>query len=569
LCHLDFRPAKDTAPSSPSLIPLTIYPGYERNPSFSPDGTQVAFCWDGGVPEGNEDIYVKVVGPDAPLRLTHTPARELSPAWSPDGRLIAFLRFLGPGRAEIVAVPALGGNERKLGETSSIVTPRYFPGHQLAWSPDGKWLCFADRAGAEGSDGLFLLSLVSGEKRRLTAVSPSDIRDRGPAFSPDGHWLAFCRVKSLGVNDIYLLGLSSAYMVEREPRPLTSDSLHTTAVSWTPGSQEVVFSSGAFESDRSISRMTIGSGNRKTREARLVRSGEDAYDVAVAPGGRRMAYTRRLQDVNIWRVELSGAHAASSRSFIASTRIDQLPKISRDGKRVAFSSGRSGTREIWIADAGENNPMQLTALGNRLTTNPAWSPDAGRLVFDSRVGGYSRLFVVNARGGTPRQLSGDPGDQLSPYWSRDGKWIYYYAGPVSNRDIWKIPVERGPAVRITRQGGLMPKESPDGQTVYYIKNDRVWKVPAGGGAEERVCSEPVDEYNFTVAVKGIYFIPPAGTPFRYSIRFFRFATRKIEVVMRLAKPPALGLAVSRDETWLLYSQFDQEGSDLMLVDNFR
>jgi hypothetical protein len=72
-----------------------------------------------------------------------------------------------------------------------------------------------------------------------------------------------------------------------------------------------------------------------------------------------------------------------------------------------------------------------------------------------------------------------------------------------------------------------------------------------------------------VAVKGIYFIPPAGTPFRYSIRFFRFATRKIEVVMRLAKPPALGLAVSRDETWLLYSQFDQEGSDLMLVDNFR
>jgi hypothetical protein len=115
----------------------------------------------------------------------------------------------------------------------------------------------------------------------------------------------------------------------------------------------------------------------------------------------------------------------------------------------------------------------------------------------------------------------------------------------------------------------MPKESPDGQTVYYVKDDQVWRVAAGGGREERVCSEPVDEYNLAVTVNGIYFIPPAGMPFRYSIRFFSFATGKVEVVTQLVKPPALGLAVSPDETWLLYSQYDQEGSDLMLVDNFR
>ena len=196
--------------SAPELSPVTTFSGHERNPSFNPDGTQIAFSWDGGVHEGNENIYVKVVGPDEPVRLTNNKAREFGTAWSPDGRFVAFLRFTGFGRAEIIAVPALGGSERKLGETASINTPGFFPGHQLAWTPDGKWLCFADRGSSDQVDGLFLMSVATGEKHRMT-TAPNTARDRGPSFSPDGRWLAFCRVRSLGVNDIYLLRLTPAY----------------------------------------------------------------------------------------------------------------------------------------------------------------------------------------------------------------------------------------------------------------------------------------------------------------------------------------------------------------------
>src|SRR5262249_30729776 len=99
-------------------VPLTSYPGEERPPTFSPDGNQVTFSWN-GEKQDNFDIYVKLIsGSGRPLRLTTSPAEDFDPAWSPDGRWIAFLRKLSERRAAIVLVPPIGGSERKLAEVS-------------------------------------------------------------------------------------------------------------------------------------------------------------------------------------------------------------------------------------------------------------------------------------------------------------------------------------------------------------------------------------------------------------------------------------------------------------------
>ena len=79
------RRAEPTSPPVDPMrpMPLTTLPGLERSPSFSPDGNQIAFSWDGDT--GNEDIYVKLVGAGSPLRLTTSAAPDVHPAWSPDG----------------------------------------------------------------------------------------------------------------------------------------------------------------------------------------------------------------------------------------------------------------------------------------------------------------------------------------------------------------------------------------------------------------------------------------------------------------------------------------------------
>jgi dipeptidyl aminopeptidase/acylaminoacyl peptidase len=113
-----FLPRSRTVLPPPRVMVLTSYPGIEARPTFSPDGRQVAFSWDGET-EDNEDIYLVIVGSDPPLRLTTNPAQDVSPAWKPDGTEIAFARLEGD-RAVIYVVSPLGQSERKLGEFSAL-----------------------------------------------------------------------------------------------------------------------------------------------------------------------------------------------------------------------------------------------------------------------------------------------------------------------------------------------------------------------------------------------------------------------------------------------------------------
>jgi len=129
------RPATKAPEPPMTAVPLITYPGLDGEPTFSPDGNQVAFTWFGETRD-NEDIYVKLIGTTgSPLRLTTDAAKDYSPAWSPDGRFIAFLRNLPRAKCAVLLIPALGGRERKLAEISNLRLA-YLPGPYLAWSPD-------------------------------------------------------------------------------------------------------------------------------------------------------------------------------------------------------------------------------------------------------------------------------------------------------------------------------------------------------------------------------------------------------------------------------------------------
>jgi Tol biopolymer transport system component/predicted Ser/Thr protein kinase len=555
------------APEVPMrAIPLVTYEGTVLLPTFSRDGNEVAFRWNGPAKD-NWDIWRHQIGPGQPLRLTTDPAEDTMPAWSPDGRFIAFLRVLGPYKRAVYRIPALGGAEYRLGEINSGGYGDVGSGSLgIAWSPDGRWLAVTDRR------GLFLLSVETGEKRSLT--SPPKGSDIDPCFSPDGQCLAFVRHSDFNTSDIYRAFLDGDLKPEGEPERLSFESTqHARSPVWTRNGKDILYSSGLFFSaERTVRR--IRDARRKSRSGYRISPqpfGEGAGYLTISPDGRRLAFDRTVNDSNIYRIELQGKHGfvGSPEKYISSTRSDYNPQYSPDGRTVAFESLRTGTQEIWLCNADESNPRQLTSMGGPQTSNPRWSPDGKTLVFDCRKEGSADLYLISVDGGSPRRLTSDPGYEGEAQWSRDGKWIYFYSSRTGRGEVYKMPSGGGEAIQVTKNGGRNAFESPDGKWLYYSKGVNniltIWRVPLGGGEETQVHPGPLSYgYNFLVDDEDIYLEKTDGT-----LELFDVASGKSKTIIRIDRPWSLALTISPDHRWILFSQWDQVSSDLMLVENFR
>ena len=564
-------PSERVPEPSLRVIPLTSYAGDEEQPSFSPDGNQVAFSWNGDG-QDNFDIYVKLTGPGPSLRLTTDPAGDRSPAWSPDGRQIAFLRETSPGVAAVLLIPPIGGPERRLAELrippSRDAASAYF-GTTIDWSPDGKYLAVPDQDSSDQRPGIFLLSVETGRKQRLTAPPGQAIDDRAPAFSPDGSTVAFERYSASSVTHVFSVPAAAG-----EPTELSFISGEPRGVAWTADGSEIVFSR-----PDGLARISASGGEPR----RLVGTETNAGEPVISGPARRLAYSRRERDIDIWRLASRAGGEDAPRRLISSTRPDSGPQFSPDGGRIVFWSSRSGTPEIWICDQDGANALPLTSFDGPHTGTPRWSPDNRNIVFDSRVGDNPEVFVVNTSVGSLRRITEQPSEDVVASWSRDGRWIYFASNRGGEMQVWKTPfpgdrAEAGAAVQVTRHGGFAAFESPDGKFVYYAKSrsveNAIWRIPAGGGEETPVIENMSSGWgHWAVVNKGIYFVDPveiSSTETRWDVKFFDFDSREVSRVGRLRHRPPIedaGFAVSPDGRWILSAQ-EETSSDLMLVENF-
>ena len=554
-----------------SLPPMKVLPltgssgGSEYGPAFSPDGNMIAFTWNG--PKGdNDDIYIKLIGSEPPRRLTVDPASDFHPVWSPDGRFIAFDRFKSVEEEATFLISRFGGPEQKL------YSPRVHSGwggdKNLDWSPDGKFLAGPWKFSAGMGYQLRLFSVETLEERAITFPPPEFFGDLIPTFSPDGRTIAFVRVKEAFISDLYVVPFAGG-----EARRLTFDNLTIEGLDWTPDGSEIVFSSRRG-GRQSLWRIPANGG-----DAERVAVGENATSISIARKGHRLAYTEKVVDPNIWRLEIPSASSnVTSQASLISTRFSEYDaQYSPDGKRITFWSDRSGSPEIWVCDSQGLNPVQLTSFGGPSVGWPHWSPDGQQVVFNARiVDGNSDVFVISADGGRPRRLTTDISEDALPSWSSDGLWIYFASKRTGDWQVWKVSADGEQAVQLTKQGGYAAVESPDGKELYYERfaESGIWMVPTTGG-EETLLSDLISPNWSTWAVRpeGIYFVGD-GKDSGLVLRVYDFTTRKVSQVARLGKGAQIlvagaGLSISPDGRWVLYSRIDHSSSNIMLVENFR
>ena len=569
-----FRWAPPVREAERPAVPLTAESGSELSASFSPDGNEVVYAWN-GEKRDNFDIYRKRIGGGRPLRLTFDPALDLAPAWSPDGENIAFLRDLGAWRAAVILVPALGGRERKLAEIHSGFIWGPYARVRLSWSPDSAWLVTSDQSSASEPGALFLVSTESGEKRRLTspsALSPW-MGDVTPAFSSDGRNLVFARGAIL-----YSLALSKDLSPQGEPWRLTPPEWRLAAnyPVWTPDGRYILFVGGG------------GGGSAgglwkiaASRSAMPVKAsaGEFGNEPALSLDGRRLVYTRGAWSRDTWRLELSrpGSPAGSPVRLISSISLDSCPRYSPDGRKIAFVSSRSGFQEIWICDADGLNLIQLTHFKGDAAGTPRWSPDGNRIAFDVLVGGRSDVFTISVDGGKPQRVTDSQAVDACPSWSRDGKWIYFASNRTGGDQVWKSPAGGGEPIQVTKRGGFAAFETNDGKSLYYSKRTPLsqggitrmsfWKLALGSGEETPVIEEPLLlTYDFALVDQGVYFGSEVAEG--SALLFLNFADGKIKRVITIPGRAFTRVGASPDGRWLLYDRSNPRESELMLVENF-
>ena len=242
---------------------------------------------------------------------------------------------------------------------------------------------------------------------------------------------------------------------------------------------------------------------------RIEWSRSGAFAPAAVPGRARMVFSQDRSDFDIFRFEPPDRETP----VVASSVPDKSPRFSPDGTRIAFESSRSGSdEEIWVADADGGNPVQLTggpvdANDERWRGAPSWSPDGARIAFNDRsVSGTPDLWTVTVDGGALKRLTKDAFHDGLAAWSPDGRWVYYRQDRPDGRDIVRIPATGGHPERVTHDGTLFHVLSPDGTTLYYAKREGtspLFALPIGG--VERQIVDCARSRSIAAAAGGLYY----------------------------------------------------------------
>ena len=545
-------PASTPAAAPLHPVPLTTYEGDERDPTFSPDGNQIAFSW--GPEGGITNTYVKLIGPGDPIRLTNSTSSERESQWSPDGRWICFDRRL-PGGAVIIVVPALGGPERNLGSTSA----------RCHWSPDSRYVLLPDA-------GRLWLAPVDGGQRRLL-IGATELEgaareiDTG-VISPDGRTLAVNFRVGSGM-PAYLVTLGAAYSVEGTPRPVTPIDWFFTSISWTSDSQSVIgvrdINGANSGGDTAMYRIRVAGGEPE----RLDFVGDNPWYLDVAKTGGRLAFTRLRRDVNLYRAELDANSMliGDGQAIASSSRREYNAAISPDGTRIAFSSTRSGTDEIWVADREGRNVVQLTTSANPDGTNtPAWSPDGTRIAYVSRLEGAkaANVFVIPVTGGSPVRITAAAEADTNPTWSADGKWIYFAR---AGTGVWKAPATGGTATQVSSMAAGVYRESPDGKWLFASSLQGVSRISLASGNPQALIGDRISASAMTT--RGLYYLSASTDLQSATLRLLPLDGRAPRTLGVIPHPISGGLSVAPDFASIIYSRCDQCAADLMLVEGFK
>jgi Tol biopolymer transport system component/DNA-binding winged helix-turn-helix (wHTH) protein len=421
--------------------------------ALSPSGKYVVYCEDDGT---QSSVWVKqATTPGAAQGIVAATAGNMGGAvFSPDEEYVYYIHYsswTNGGQPTLYRVPALGGTARK------IITGINCP---VTFSPDGRRIAFTRYDDAKSSFSLLVAS-ADGSDEHVLASSGELEWLMWPAWSPDGKTIACVTgSKKGGTPSSTIIGFDVNTAVERR---LTAQHWYEVdQLAWLGDADTLIISAAEQElSPVQIWRVTVASG-----DVQRVTNDLNSYARASPTANGKALVTMQTDRIaNIWAA--ARADDRDLRQITSSVgKFDGFYGVAwtPDG-RVVYTSIASGAWDIWIMDADGGNPKQLTS-GARSNYGPSVSPDGRYVVFVSnRGGGPFNAWRMDIDGGNPKQLTFGSGENFT-HVTADNRWVVYsILGLDQPSAIWKVPINGGEPVRLTNEPASWPFVSPDGKQI--------------------------------------------------------------------------------------------------------
>ena len=450
------RPA-NTGPSNalPEMTRLTMEGGLGVDAAISPDGKLLAYASDQSG-DGNFDIWVRQIGGGDAVRLTRNPADDVEPDFSPDGTKIVFRSTRDGGGLYIIS--ALGGEERRIADG----------GRQPQFSPDGSkiayWTGPADPLPLRnGSAHAYVLDLATSAIRRLRLDFAASAH---PVWNPDGTHIGFLGLKDARDTHTYnwwiapAVGAAPAVKCE-----IVGEYFSVDPFAWR--GDRVYFNKNDGD------RITIGEVRidpkkwKPIGELRPLAAGTtNEYSPSVSKDGK-LVFASITGDTHLYSLPLDanrGSVRGAPERLTGDSGVDTARSISRDGNRIAFTSSRNGSAQIWVKDLVSGVERSLTTGTEK--TQPVISPDGKLVAWTENIIEHNQIFVTPFEGGLAKQVCAECGSPTSP--SADGRYLTYRTAPMSF--VGLLDVSTGNKAEYLKSPTLAFAEnsiSPDGKWIVF------------------------------------------------------------------------------------------------------
>jgi len=526
------RSTEANVPRLANVARLTHDPDYSQSPTWSPDGTMLAFASNRS---GNFEIYVRRLEGGHEVNVTNDPGQDFQSDFSPDGNWIAFVStrssrtgmiqigslFGGEFRTlggDIWVVPALGGQARLLARD----------GNYPAWNPGGRKVLYVN--GPENHRSLMEVTTDGGAPRAALPTESSTWEIVKARYSPSGRWITFETYDQR----IFIMPADGG-----KPHEVLKGVSHA----WDPSGHFLYFCARELSGGTRLLSVQIDDSAGKLKGSPKSTGLMTAVlrDLAISRDGHHVATTEMENSINLARLPLNvtGDAPAGPEEMLTRGQVyEHAPTVSPDNKAVAYVSNRLGHQELWLLHLDNKRLERLQLPGHDFGEwAPVWFPDGGKLeVFRLSSNGKGSIWVVSADGshaeelvppsdilstneGIPispdgrtltysalrdgfyqlfnfdtathqsRQLTFTRDDKYNATWPPDRRGFVYSSNAGGTVNLWKMPTSGGAPEQVTKGNDRVRHMfySPDGRWLYFQPNHQnIYRIPAEGGAVQQV-----------------------------------------------------------------------------------